>query len=488
MTIPIIPIAIVVAVIIILAILQNSYKKVRPNEVMIITGAGLKEPKVIKGGGAFVIPGIQQRDVLDLSSFTLSFTVESTTKTQVPLIVDGTATLNIGDDASSIATAGRKFLGLTNEERDSQLQSIVEGSVRGILGTMPPEEVSNNKKNFSAKVDDELSPKLGELGIEVAVVQINDVTDEKGYLDSLYAEDVANKKADAKEAEARADARARAVQAEQDQLAKEAEQVSAQKIAEREKDTDIAKAKFKASRDAAVAIADQAYKLSQAEASKETITKEGEADAIRAEKEAIIAEAKVKIEKAKLESEIIAKTDAEAKARRINAETESITRKALAETSRFEKEETARADAEQVRLNGIAQAEAIKSRGLAEAEAKEALAKALANEGQAVLQQQIIALLPELARALAEPLSNIDNMTVFNGTQGVTDSIAGNLAQTFQLVKDSTGLDLVSLTEAKAKGTMTLEGDQPLVTIGGPVNTIPNKKAKPKPTPKKISE
>lgn len=463
---PILYVAIgIIALLVLIVFFKSTYQKVRPNEVMIITGAGLKEPKVIKGGGALVIPVFQQWDVLDLSSFTLQLTVESNTKTQVPLVVNGTATLNIGEDAVSVETAARKFLGLSVEERDSQLSEIVKGNVRGILGDMLPEEVSNNKKHFSEKVAEDLEPKLRDLGIEVASIQINDVTDENGYLDSLYAEDVANKKASAREAEARADARARATQAEQDQIAQKAEQESAQLVAERQKETAIARAHFKEEQDRAQAKADQAYALADAEASKATILEEGEANAIRAEREAIIAEANVKTERARLESEVIAKTDAEAKAKEINADMESKTRKTLADASRYEKEQEAEAAAALVKLSGEAKAKVIREQGLAEADAKSALAKALSDQGQAVLQQLLIEKLPEIARVLAEPLSNIDNMTVFNGAEGVTNSITGNMAQTFKFVKDATGLDIADLTESKAKGTVTIGGD-PIVQVG----------------------
>ena len=56
-------------------------------------------------------------------------------------------------------------------------------------------------------------------------------------------------------------------------------------------------------------------------------------------------------------------------------------------------------------------------------------------------------------------------MTVFNGAEGITNSITGNMAQTFKFVKDATGLDIADLTESKAKGTVTIGGD-PIVQVG----------------------
>lgn len=464
--------AIVIAVLIgILVSFFLFYRKVSTNEVMIITGAFLgKEGKVVQGGGAVVIPGLQEVRILDLSAFTLNFNIESGSKTQVPLIVEGTATLNIGNDAQMIETAARKFLGVSEEDRNQQLSEIVRGQIRGILGGMNPEDVPNKKDEFAKRVLEDLQPLMTSVGVEVVSVQINDVKDREGFIESLYAEDVANKRAEAEQAKARANARSRATRAEQDRLAKEAELEAELQVAEREKNIAISKAEFRAEQEAKEATAAQAGKIASAEASKETITKEGEAREIEAEKAAQVAKRQVEIERQRLEADVIAKTDADAKAREINAKADAAAREYEAEATfnvrkkdsdanKYSIETAADAEAERITKIGNADAARVLAAGQAEAEATKLMAEALETQGEAILRQALIEKLPEIARVLAEPLGNIDNLTVFDGAEGVTKTAVGSFNQVQEMIKSTTGLDIVGNENARAAGTHTITGD-----------------------------
>lgn len=460
---------VVIGIIIIIMGALSCYKKVRSNEVMIITGAFLGGgPKVVKGTGAFVIPGLQEYNVLDLSSFTLPIKVESNTVTQVPLVVEGTATLNLGSDETLINTSARKFLGVTIDERNNQLSEIVRGQIRGILGTMKPEDVSNKKSAFSELVIKDLQPLLTEMGVEVGSVQINDVYDSNGYIESLYAEDVANKRAEAEIAQANANRRSREAQAQQDQLAQEAEQLAARNIAEKQKETNIAKAMFKREEDAKKAEADQAYPLAQAEASKRVIETEGEARAIKASQDSEVAKREVAIAEQLLEAELIARAQAESKALKLTSEAEAAARRISAEAEADARIKAAKALASEIQEQGKAEAESIAAKGKAEAEAQELLAKALEKSGESVLRQQAIAILPEIAANLVKPYEKAGNITVFNGTQGVIDSSMQGIAQTFEFVKQSSGVDFADMMQKRAEGTVTIEGE-PLVNIEAPI-------------------
>lgn len=488
---------VIILAVILFTIFITSYRKVRPNEVLIVTGAFLKEPKTVSGSGAWVIPGLQQGDYLDLSAFTVKFNIKSSSVTQVPLFVKGTATLNIGKQSELVNTAASKFLGVDEEERNSQLTEIIEGQTRGILGKMRPEDAVNKKEEFSKEVKMDLKPLLETLGVEIVSVQINDVTDDQGYIESLYAEDVANKRAAAEKARAKADADARVSAAEQDRLAKQAEQASLRQIAEEEKTTAIAKAKYKEEQDAAQAIADTAYEISRAESRKVVVEKEGAINSLQAEKDADVAAKRVEIRKQELEAEIIAQTNAQSQANKITAETNAKTRVINAEaekdTAALEAEshrvktvtdakakaesisEMAKADAEAQRVRASAEAESISSKGKAEAESIEAkgkaeaaatreMAHALTEQGQAVLAQMIIERLPELAKEIAAPMSNIDSMTVFNGAQGVTGQAMETQTQVFEFVKSALGIDLSEVITNKGKGLVTVDAINKVVS------------------------
>lgn len=74
------------------------------------------------------------------------------------------------------------------------------------------------------------------------------------------------------------------------------------------------------------------------------------------------------------------------------------------------------ADAE--RAKGSAEAEVVRLRGLAEAEAKEKLAEAFQKFGEAAVLDIIVKMLPELAGKIAEPMGNIEKVTVVDTGTG----------------------------------------------------------------------
>lgn len=423
-----------------------SYKKPLPNEALVVTGLGLKESRIVTGRGIFVIPIFQGCDTLDLSAFNIEVSVRNAnTATQVPLNVKGNASLNIGTSETLARSAAQKLLGKTDDERDTILGDIIRGSVRGILGNMNPEDVPNKKAIFQENVKSDVEQDLAEFGIEVRSIQIVDVSDEQGFIESLYAEDVANRKAEALIKKAEADRRSREAVAQQDQQAKAVEQEAQRNIADQEKQTAVRQAEFKSEQDKAKGIADQAYKLSTAEASKKVIETEGQANKIKAEQEAIVSEKQVQVARNEFNASVIAKTDADAQAQVITAEANAKTIKTNAE-----------ADAEQIRMTGQAEADKIASVGQANAQAQSQMAKALAEGGTMVLKQALIEKLPELAQAYADAIGSIDNMTVFDGSKAVGGMVDNGLAQMFQGIQSATGLDLKKIVEQRGEGRFTL--------------------------------
>lgn len=473
----------IIALFVILAIytvFSLFYKKVGANKVMVVTGAFLRgKEKIIRGGGTIVIPGLQEVQYLELSAFTLDIDIKSSSLTQVPLQVEGTATLNLGDTEELLITAARKFLGLSNEERNTQLRDVVEGQVRGILGEMRPEDAVNKKAEFADKISEDLAPLLDTFGVKVMSVQINDVTDgegAEGYIQSLFSQDVAQKRASAERASAEAQAQARIAIAEQELIAKRQEEATARKIAEEKKITAIEIARNKEEQDGKQAIADKAYQISEAEVEKRVIETEGAARALKAETDADVARREVEIEKQRLQASIIAKTSADNEAKKIEAEADKqasmfaveadfFRKQKQAEAEAYEVEKRATAQAEEITKRGQAEADAIKAKGLAEAESAQKLAEALKDQGDVVLVQALIEKLPEIARALAEPISNIDELKVFNGVDGLTDQTTGGLSATMDFLKGATGVDVPSIIQNRSEGRLTIAKPADVVEV-----------------------
>ncbi|GFH41864.1 flotillin [Lactococcus hodotermopsidis] len=430
-----------------LIVLIASYKKAAPDEALIITGAALSgssvevnqetnsRVKIVKGGGVFVIPILQQATSMSLTTMKIDVTVSNTqSKTMVPVNVNATAILRVGSPKPMIAIASEKILGLSGEELREQLEEMVRGQIRTIVAEMEPIALVQDKQGFSESVLNNVVDQMGKFGLEVTGFTITNISDDNGFYSSTYKADIADKRREAANAIAIADFDMRKVAAENEEAAQEAEQKKAQHVSNFEKETAIIKAKNDKEAAESKAIAEQALALETAKAKKEVAVAEGDVAIIEQEKAAEVATKKVQVAEKEFEATIVTKQNAETKAIKSKAE----------------------ADAQQIKAIGNAEAEAIQSKGLAEARVQTELAKAMEANGQAVLAQQIIALLPELAKALSEPLSNIDNMTVFNGTKGVTDNSVAGIAQTMAFVKSATGVDLNQIIDQRTSGLVTV--------------------------------
>ena len=129
-----------------------------------------------------------------------------------------------------------------------------------------------------------------------------------------------------------------------------------------------------------------------------------------------------------------------------------------------------------MRAEGTAEADVIRVSGEAKAEAQAKLGEAFEKNGASMLAKQLIELLPQLVENAAKPLGAIDQMTVFDGGKGVTDTGLSTLPQIFDMIKSTTGMDIADMATQRAAGTVTLANETGL--------TAPKKSSKSKPEPK----
>lgn len=448
---------IAVLVILLLMLLISSYKKVGPNQVLFITGAFLRgRVKVIKGGGAFVWPVLQQAQVQTLDTFNIDVSVEDImTKTQVPVDVKATALLRVGSSVDMLATAAEKILGLGSEERDEQLTEIVKGGLREVLTTLTPVE-ANDRGTFQEAVIKNITDTFANLGLEITKLTITSISDKNGYYKSLYTKDVEDKKADARIATAEADKRASLTEARNEQE-KQAAQLAAQReIAANERDTRVAQAKYQAEVNQQNAIAQKAADIAAAE--QQVIVEQKNAEVNKQQQQATtIVTANANAQQMQIMAEAAAKKkqiDAQADANqiKISADAEANRRKQLAD-----------ADAYGTKQNGEAEADKIAKTGTANANAQKAMQEALnSKQGQAAMQMAIIKMLPQLVEASAKAMANAKNLTIFNGAEGAGQMQSQAFAQTAKFVKDATGLDLVENLNKQADGKREINGAVPV--------------------------
>ncbi|NOU94169.1 flotillin family protein [Paenibacillus sp. LMG 31456] len=481
--------AIVVGVIIVLGLaFWARYRTVSPDEAMIVTGAFLgsrnvmtdesgRSIKIVRGGGAFILPIFQQSQFLSLLSHKLDVsTPEVYTEQGVPVMADGVAIIKIGGSVEDVATAAEQFMGKPTEALKGEAQEVLEGHLRAILGSMTVEEVYRNRDKFAQEVQGVAAKDLKKMGLQIVSFTIKDLRDKHGYLDALGKPRIAAVKRDAEIAEAQAvrDARVQKAQAEED--GQKAELLRDTNIAEAGKDKELKIASFKREQDQAKAEADQAYHIQEARSKQSVVEEQMKVEIVRKEREIDLEAKEILRREKQYDSEVKKKADADRYAVEQAAEADKAKRLREADALQYRIEAEAKAMAEQKRLNGLAEADAerakgtaeadvIRLRGLAEAEAKQKLAEAFEKFGEAAVLDIIVKMLPELAGKVAEPLKSIDKLTVVDtghgeGAARLSNYVTSLMATAPEMLKSVSGIDLDKLV----KGLIN-RGDEKKVAV-----------------------
>ncbi|WP_275983573.1 flotillin family protein [Paenibacillus hamazuiensis] len=472
--------SLVVGVIIVLGLaFWARYKTVSPDEAMIVTGSFLgsknvltdesgRKIKIVRGGGAFIIPIFQQSQFLSLLSHKLDVsTPEVYTEQGVPVMADGVAIIKIGGSVEDVATAAEQFMGKPTEALKGEAQEVLEGHLRAILGTMTVEEVYRNRDKFAQEVQGVAAKDLKKMGLQIVSFTIKDLRDKNGYLDSLGKPRIAAVKRDAEIAQAEAVRDARIQKARAEEEGQKAELLRDTNIAEATKEKELKIASFKKDQDMAKAEADQAYHIQEARSKQSVVEEQMKVELVRKEREIDLEAKEILRREKQYDAEVKKKADADRYAVEQAAEAEKMRRLREADAHQYRIEAEAKANAEQKRLEGLAiaeaerakgtaEAEVIRLRGLAEAEAKQKLAEAFEKFGEAAVLDIIVKMLPELAGRVAEPIKSIDKLTVVDtghgeGAARVSNYVTSLMATAPEMLKSVSGIDVEKLMKRLAK-------------------------------------
>src|SRR3954447_5792599 len=399
------------------------YRKAGPHEALIVYGLG--GTRIVKGHGSVVLPMVQvcRGLSLELMSFDVAPQQDLYTKQGVAVTVEAVAQIKVKSDPESIKTSAEQFLTKTDAEREGLIRLVMEGHLRGIIGQLSVEQIVKEPEMVGDRMRGTCAEDLSKMGLEVVSFTIKEVRDKNEYITNMGRPDIARIKRDAEVAAAEADrdiaikraaaARESAVaraQADQERVLAEALSQAAQ--AEAQRDLEIKRAQYVETVKRQQAQADKAYDI-QANIMQQQVA--AEAVKIRqAEKEA-----EVKVQEAEIlrhEKELIATV-----LKRAEIERKRVEMGAEAERHRATVEAEGRAAA--TRLQGEADAEIIEKKGQAEAKAMNVKAEAYQEWNQAAVVDKLITGLPEIAKAMAAPLQNIDKITIVstgeNGAAGM---------------------------------------------------------------------
>ncbi len=469
-----------VVLVIIGGIFASRYKKVGPNEVLVISGKFFRTQgkgfRTIRGGGVFVWPVFERVDRLSLNIMTLVVrTPEVYTYQGVPVVVDGVAQVKIDSDQASIDTAAEQFLGLSDDQIKTVALETLEGHLRAVLGTLTVEEIYKERDKFAQQVQSIATPDMRNMGLRIVSFTVKNITDANVYLHALGKPRTAQVKRDAIIGQAEADRDATAKSAAANQEGQIARLAAETRIAEADRDYRMKVQEYEAGVNKKRAEAELAYDIQRNTTMQ--LSKTEEVKVLVVEREGLINVQDREIIRKERELDAMVRKPAEAERFRIETMAEAtakkLDREAFGQAEAEKREGFARADvvkatgladAEAIRAKGLAEAEIIKARGLAEAEAIQAkgLAEAEANRkkaeawkeyNEAAIAQIVIEKLPEIAREIAAPLAKTDKITIVGmgdgaaGAHKITQDIAQIMAGLPPVVESVSGINLAKMME-----------------------------------------
>lgn len=426
----------------------KQYKKVSPNEVLVISS---KKKYTVKapdgtlkqigyrfrvGGGAFINPFTEKAETLPLEVINVDIkTPEVLTGEGVPIIAEASAQVRINTDDYPLTLAIEQFLGSKNDGIKTVSETILEGQVRAVIGTMKVDEIYKNRAGFAEAVERAVKDDFDRLGLIMISFALKDISDTQGYLDALSRPKIAIAKRDAAVAQAEAD-RDSAIQSAQARKEAEIARLKAEaEIAKAMWENEAKKAESQVDVNKKKAHADSAYELERFKIAQ--ILKKEEHNVKLIEKNNAIALEELEIQRKEKELESNVLKPAEAKKLQIQKETEAESFKII---------EEAKAKTEAYKLNSQAEAEKISLFGKAEADSLTLKAKAYQNYNEAAIKQMVLDILPELAKSIAEPLSRVEKIVIVGsdaqGTGKITKGITEIIGQVPEVVEALTGIDI----------------------------------------------
>ena len=458
------------AVLLFILFIAASYIKCPPDMIYLISGLR-KESKVVTGKATLRIPFLERVDKIPLKLIQIDVkTMNVPTNDFINVDVDAVANVRISTQPELIRIAAKHFLNQSTNEIANNVQQILEGNMREIIGQMELIDLVNNKQLFSQKIQENAKDDIEKLGLEIVNLNVQNCTDDNDAIVNLGVDNLVKIQKDARISRAKAEKEIKVAEAAADEEGNKARVDADAKIAEQNKELALKKSGFKIEQDNKKAIADAAYEIQKAEQMKTVNENQVNAEIAKATRMTELKEREVALKERELDALVRKQADAEKYAAEVKAQAE---RQVAIEMAEADKEkarlgaEAAKLEAEGIQAKmeaearGIqakleAEAAGIRAKALAEAEGIEKKAEAQKKMGEASIVEMITQVLPDIAEAVSAPLDNVDSITMY-GDQS-TKLIENNtqkIDQVLKIAEDSLGLDLKSIIAGFAASKLT---------------------------------
>ena len=410
----------------------------------------------------------------------------------IDVMVDAVCKVRVMPTPEGTRLAAKNFLNMSSAEIASSIKDSLEGNMREVIGAISLQGLVTDRDAFSDQIQQKAAKDMAKLGLEILSCNIQNISDQKGLINDLGADNTYKIKKDAAINKANAEKEIAIAESDAKKAANDVRVKNDTEIAERNNELAIKQADLKKVADTKQAEADAAYEIQKQEQQKTVNERTIDAQIARTKREQILADEQVKVTENKLRAEVNAQADAakyntevDAKARKFKMETDAeaeLERQkreaeakaymaeqeakavkakadaakyaALQEAAGIEAKGKAEAAATQAKLT--AEAEGIRAKGNAEAEAmdkkSEAFKKSEFARLEMVLEMQKT-VLPQVAQSVAEPMSQIKDVRIYGNSgseiQGISQNVPAVMQRTFDIVKETTGVDLADVMRAE---------------------------------------
>ena len=462
----------IIAVIALLGIIASGYVKAPPDTAYIISGL---RKKIIIGKSSIKIPFLERLDKLSLKLIPIDVKTEAAVPTAdyINIQVDAAVNVKVSSEPEKLKQAAENFLNQNTQYIAQVAREVLEGNMREIVGRMRLEEMVSDRQKFADLVKENAEPDLAAMGLDVVSFNVQNFTDSNGVIDDLGIDNISQIKKKAAIAKAEAEKEIAVAKAEADRQSNDARINSEREIAIKNNELDMQKAELQKNADSKRAEADAAYEIQKEEQRKTIEVTAANANIAKEERLVLLKQRVAETMEKSLDAQVKKKAEAEtferqqeAEAKKFETEKAAEAQRAKAEADLFSKEQEAKG----IRMVGEAEAEAIRAKGVAEAEAMEKRAQAYQKYNNAAMAEMLIKVLPDIAGKIAEPLTQIDKITIIGGSDGSNgvDQVAGNvpavMTKLFETMKETVGIDLAEVVkagtyDAKVNRNITINAD-----------------------------
>ncbi len=442
----------VLVIIFLMTFLARLYRKAGPHEALVVYG--FRGTRIIKGRGTVIFPMVENCRCLslELMSFDVAPKQDLYTKQGVAVTVEAVAQIKVKSDPESVQTAAEQFLTKEPAQREGLIRLVMEGHLRGIIGQLTVEEIVKQPEMVGERMRSTCADDMNKMGLEVISFTIKEVKDQNEYIANMGRPDVARIKRDAdvaaaeaerdtaiKRAIAQREAAIARAQADQERVLAETQSLAAQAQAQR--DLEIKKAQFVEATKKQQAQADKAYDIQTNIMQQQLVAEQVKIQAVEKQQQILVQDAEIQRRERELIATVLKQAEIEKRKIQMMAEAEKARLTTQAE-----------GQAAATRATGEADADIIYRKGEAEAKAMNVKAEAYQEWNQAAVVDKLISGMPEVVRALASPLANVDKITVIStgdgdaaGMHKITGDMAKMAAQIPALFETLSGMQMSEL-------------------------------------------